>query len=555
MEKEIKPQDKVAVISQNHVDYIETVLGIIMAGGVPVNINWRLAAPELHHLLQFNEVKLTFFRSKDESIRKEMGELTKEMCQCVDMDCIKEVLEGVEPLEQFIEREDEDVLMHLHTSGTTGMPKTVRYTKGQYMRELTTCVHSLGFDKDTVFQLMSQLFHSASIGPYSIFACGGTIVLFPKFSPQEYLKSIEKHHVTRLSAIPTVLTALLNQPDFDRYDLSSIHTISYSTCPMPPELIKRALKHFNCGFQQSYGMTEMGSIVTMLTEEEHIKDNMRYLNSVGRPIEDHKVKIIADDGSECAPGETGEIVVTGPGMMKDYYKMPDETKEVMVDGWYHTRDMGYLDEKEPSYDMALFGRMVASDPSLNYDAAAQVAHSISTHTIHNEYDYFTAVDDCSQEDNAGAGHLGTVEFNSFTMYRYATVNVMELYRHLGKDTAEVVEGFIKAFICSMPTGKQNTFANRTLPDAVYITVRKDQPLNLCGAFERPILSNCGYVDKSVEAMTAYAKKVYDNYADEPEKAFGIGDQLEGAAEVMSLKQLLESVKTEIQAQLDDGGEE
>ena len=82
LEKEIKPQDKVAVISQNHVDYIETVLGIIMAGGVPVNINWRLAAPELHHLLQFNEVKLTFFRSKDESIRKEMGELTKEMSVC-----------------------------------------------------------------------------------------------------------------------------------------------------------------------------------------------------------------------------------------------------------------------------------------------------------------------------------------------------------------------------------------------------------------------------------------------------------------------------------------
>ena len=148
-----------------------------------------------------------------------------------------------------------------------------------------------------------------------------------------------------------------------------------------------------------------------------------------------------------------------------------------------------------------------------------------------------------------------MEFNSFTMYRYATVNVMELYRHLGKDTAEVVEGAIKAFICSMPTGKQNTFANRTLPDAVYITVRKDQPLNLCGAFERPILSNCGYADKSVEAMITYAKKVYGNYADEPEKALGIGDQLEEAAEVMSLKQLLESVKTEIQVQLEDGGKE
>ena len=79
-----------------------------------------------------------------------MGELTKELCQCIDMDCITAVLEGVE-LRAVIQRKDEDILMHLHTSGTTGMPKTVRYTKGQYMRELTTCVHSLGFDKDTVF--------------------------------------------------------------------------------------------------------------------------------------------------------------------------------------------------------------------------------------------------------------------------------------------------------------------------------------------------------------------------------------------------------------------
>ena len=85
----------------------------------------------------------------------------------------------------------------------------------------------------------------------------------------------------------------------------------------------------------------------------------------------------------------------------------------------------------PSADIALFGRMVADDPSLNFDAAAQVAHSISTHAVQNEYDYFTAVDDCQVEDNAGAGHLGTVEYNSATLYRYATVNVMELERHLG----------------------------------------------------------------------------------------------------------------------------
>lgn len=128
--------------------------------------------------------------------------------------------------------------------------------------------------------------------------------------------------------------------------------------------------------------------------------------------------------------------------------------------------------------------MVASDPSLNYDAAAQVAHSISTHAVQNEYDYFTAVDDCAPEDNAGAGHLGTVEYNSSTLYRYATVNTAELAEQLGaKEVPGVVRAFADAFIRSMPTGKQNTFANRTLPDAVYVTIRGDQPVNLCGAFE------------------------------------------------------------------------
>ena len=90
-------------------------------------------------------------------------------------------------------------------------------------------------------------------------------------------------------------------------------------------------------------------------------------------------------------------------------------------------------KENPSVDMALFGRMVASDPSLNYDAAAQVAHSISTHAVQNEFDYFTAVDDCAPEDSAGAGHLGTVEYNSSTLYRYATVNMVELVHLLGAE--------------------------------------------------------------------------------------------------------------------------
>lgn len=202
-------------------------------------------------------------------------------------------------------------------------------------------------------------------------------------------------------------------------------------------------------------------------------------------------------------------------------------------------------EEVPSIDMVLFGRMVASDPSLNYDAAAQVAHSISTHSVHNEYDYFTAVDDCSPEDNAGAGHLGTVEYNSATLYRYATVNAVEVCRHLGKDAAIAIRSFVSSFIRSMPTGKQNTFANRTLPDAVYITVRKDQPVNLSGAFEKPIISDQGYAEKSVERLCEYAEQVYRDYIGKPEKALGIGNGMESIAERKSFPEVLDDISAYI----------
>ena len=205
----------------------------------------------------------------------------------------------------------------------------------------------------------------------------------------------------------------------------------------------------------------------------------------------------------------------------------------------------------PSVDIALFGRMVADDPSLNFDAAAQVAHSISTHAVQNEYDYFTAVDDCQVEDNAGAGHLGTVEYNSATLYRYATVNVMELERHLGaKKAAEVVRSFGEAFIRSMPTGKQNTFANRTLPDAVYVTIREDQPVNLCGAFERAVRKSVeGYAEPSKNALQAYAQQLYQSFAEIPAKSFTVGTGLEALAPAQPLNTMLDALEEAVKENL------
>ena len=205
----------------------------------------------------------------------------------------------------------------------------------------------------------------------------------------------------------------------------------------------------------------------------------------------------------------------------------------------------------PSVDIALFGRMVASEPLLNCDAAAQVAHSISTHTVQNEFDYFTAVDDLAPEDTSGAGHLGTLEFNSSTMYRYATVNLLELASSLGMaDTAKAARGFVEAFIRSMPTGRQNSYANRTLPSMVYVTIRRDQPVNLCGAFERPVRAGeNGYAVESEKRLVKHAKEIYSAYAAEPAEAFAIGEEIGEIARIMRMDTLLDTVCEKTEAYL------
>jgi CRISPR system Cascade subunit CasC len=202
-----------------------------------------------------------------------------------------------------------------------------------------------------------------------------------------------------------------------------------------------------------------------------------------------------------------------------------------------------------SVDIALFGRMVADNPQLNCDASAQVAHAISTHRIENEYDYFTAIDDLSPEDNAGAGMIGTVEYNSATLYRYATVAAHELSGQLLNNTAALesaIREFTRAFICSMPTGKQNTFAAHTVPDAVLASIRTDRPLNLAGAFETPVkVKDEGFAETSAKILTGYAKDIYADFCTQPEKSFVIGKFLSGLGERVSLNDLLEQLPKDV----------
>ncbi|GIJ52213.1 type I-E CRISPR-associated protein Cas7/Cse4/CasC [Virgisporangium aliadipatigenens] len=179
-----------------------------------------------------------------------------------------------------------------------------------------------------------------------------------------------------------------------------------------------------------------------------------------------------------------------------------------------------LANTEHSVDIAMFGRMVADMTDINVDAACQVAHAISVHGVDTEYDYFTAVDDRKQDAaETGAGMIGTVEFNSSTLYRYATVDVDSLHETLGDPAATriAVEAFLTAFTRSVPTGKQNTFAHRTLPDAVLVRVRDTQPINMVGAFETPIqeAESAGRVRLAATALADHIRQVEAAYGELP----------------------------------------
>lgn len=139
-------------------------------------------------------------------------------------------------------------------------------------------------------------------------------------------------------------------------------------------------------------------------------------------------------------------------------------------------------------DIALFGRMMADQPEYNVDAAAQVAHAISVDPVRVEYDYYTAIDELAGHDNKGASMVDATGYDSSTLYRYANVNVSMLLASLGSvdATAEALSAFVRAFAESMPTGKQNSFANRTLPGLVAVRVHEAQPLNAVTAFEEPV---------------------------------------------------------------------
>ena len=228
---------------------------------------------------------------------------------------------------------------------------------------------------------------------------------------------------------------------------------------------------------------------------------------------------------------------------------PDSDMKNKVENIFHD---------EQAVDIALFGRMLADAPDLNTDASAQVAHAISVDVIRPEYDFFTAKDDRSENDNAGAAMMDSVGFNSSTLYRYANVNLTALREQLGniEVTSKAASVFVEAFIRSMPTGKQNSYGNRTLPETSIVVFRENQPINAVEAFEKPVKAS---EDRSISQIASLRlieelhmiEKAYD---EKPKHAWVTStvvspEDLESTENLVSLATLINQVGAETKNEL------
>jgi fatty-acyl-CoA synthase len=225
------------------------------------------------------------------------------------------------------------------TGGTTGKPKGVVGTYGSSTSMTQIQMAEWEWPDDVRFLLCTPLSHAAGAFWVPVLLRGGSFVVLPSFTPASWLEAVEQYKITATMIVPAMLYAILDHPDLDRRDVSSLQTIYYGASPVSPARLRQAIGRFGRIFFQFYGQTEVPMTVTMLRKEEHDPENMDRLASCGRPVPWVRAALLDDDLTPVLPGQAGEICVQGPLVTNGYWKLPEQTEALFAGGWLHTGDV------------------------------------------------------------------------------------------------------------------------------------------------------------------------------------------------------------------------
>ena len=345
------------IICRNSFRYAELMHAGYWMGAVPVPVNYRLAPPEIAYVLDNAECNLLvldgFFAdlmaSEELSPWRDNALLvgpSKTDASWPQYDALMKQAQSVEPCTSA----EEDEALLLYTGGTTGRAKGVPLSHLNIVSNALQLGFELGPRSDDVFLHVAPMFHSADLLATPYMLAGAAHLFLPKFSGQAVLEAIQAYRVTVTMMTPTMLIMTMQEPDIDRYDLSSLRQVIYGSSPMAVEWIGKMLKRFTgVEMVQGYGLTETSPILTLLHAAEHERaietGKHELLKSAGRQIPGVELKIVDAEDQPVPTGQAGEVVVRGPNVAKGYLKRPEATEEAFREGWFYTGDIGRIDER------------------------------------------------------------------------------------------------------------------------------------------------------------------------------------------------------------------
>ena len=262
----------------------------------------------------------------------------------------EELIADSSPDEPDVDVLDDDVYALIYTTGTTGKPKGAMQThRNQLWVTKSFFLEVSPVTEQDVLLSFLPLMHAAINFIRPFFMNGAKHVILPRFDVKDVLQTIEKEGVTTAFMVPTVIYMLLEYPEIGKYDLSTIKTILYGGSPMVAERLADAIDVFGNVFVQSYGLAEAFMPITVMTKEDHAKalesGRQGILSSAGKESTFQEIKIVNEAGNFAGIHEPGEIIIRGDNVMRGYWDNPGATEEAIKDGWFHTGDIGTIDEE------------------------------------------------------------------------------------------------------------------------------------------------------------------------------------------------------------------